>query len=187
MTEVLAAPEAGRWLATPVREGTPVVVSGVAGGVGATTVTRLLEALLLEAGRAGDLEVRDVGRDGPATGAADAPGTVVVLVCGATRAGVAAAAEVLAALAMRTGDGTVPARSVVAAVPVAGRGGAPTDLLAAVRSRQPGAELVVLPRSRALAAGGRLPTAAEDPAVDGRGVALLAAVVRAARWVSVRG
>lgn len=187
MTGVLAAPEALRWLRTPVREGTPVVVAGVAGGVGASTVARLLGALVDEAGRAGDLEVRDVGSEAPATGAADEPGAVVVVVCGATRAGATAAADALAVLASRTGEGSVLARAVVAAVPVTGRGAAPADLLAILRSRQPGAELVVLPRSRALAAAGRLPTAAEDPAVHGRGVALLAAVVRAARWVSVRG
>ncbi|WP_225752723.1 hypothetical protein [Actinotalea sp. Marseille-Q4924] len=186
MTAVLAAPEAARWLRTPVREGTGVAVVGVAGGVGVTTVTALLAVVLREWERDGDLVVRDVGRDGIPAGAADGPDVVVVVVCGATRAGIAAADDALGDLVTRTGDAHAAGRAVVVAVPVAGRGTAPADLLAGLRAVRPGTALVVLPRSRALAAGGRLPTSAEDPAVHGRAAALAAEVVRAARWVSIR-
>ncbi|NMR21610.1 hypothetical protein [Cellulomonas fimi] len=54
----LLAPEAVRWLTTPVRPGTRVVVAGVAGGVGTTTVVALLWTAL-DAARPGGVGAVD--------------------------------------------------------------------------------------------------------------------------------
>lgn len=211
-------PEAARWLATPLPPGMRVVVAGVAGGVGTTTVAAALwwaldtyrdggaaavdhgggslaARLPHEPGGTGgrsrepDLTVHDLGAHALTSQAIvlDDPGQVVVVVCGAHDAGLAAAHRALISLATRSGAcGAAPQRVVVVPVAVAG----PTLPGAVLRARAAdlGLQAVVVPvgRSRALAAGGRLP-ADLVPGVRRAAVVLAVEVVRCARWVGAVG
>ena len=182
--------EADRWLGAPLLP-VRVVVHGVAGGVGTSTVTGLLRAVL---------EIRAAGPDRPVA-AADGPLTVEdrgsatllpgagdravvpVVVCPATVAGLAAAARLLGVRA-DAGPDSAPAshRAVVAAVPVTGPGLDGRALLDTARGAGITDEVVALPRSRALAAASGPAATAVDPLLAGRLAALGAAVVRCARW-----
>ena len=196
--------EADRWLGAPLLP-LQVVVHGVAGGVGTSTVAGLLRAVLA---------VRATGRDGPAGGegvrltvedrgsATLLPGAgdravVPVVACPATVAGLTAAADLLggppdvapsprrapeAPTAREAAAGTAAHRAVVVAVPVSGPGLDGRALLEAVRGAGVADGVVALPRSRALAAGAGPAAIAVDPLLAGRLAAVGAAVVRCARW-----
>lgn len=187
-----AATEAARWLGAPLRPAR-VVVHGVAGGVGATTVAELLRSVLRSplsdvGGAAGDPDGRptvdDAGDEALLPGAGDLA-VVPVVVCPATAAGFVAAARLLG---VRADTSPVPTtgpasrRAVVVAVPVSGRGLDGRAALAAARGAGVTDEVVALPWSRALAAGAGPAAAAVDPVLAGRVAALGAAVVRCARW-----
>lgn len=217
LTRAVLAPETERWLTTPVRPGTPVVVAGVAGGVGTTTVAALLWTALHAArpGRVGmldrsggsfatlvgegagavadgsaDLVVQDLGPHAltPGAEALDPAGRVVVVVCGAHRDGLRSAAEALRGLAARTGQDATR-RTVVVPVAAVGRTRGSVPLLAQAREAGLGGAVVPLRRDRTLAARGVLP-AADD--VRGllphrEATALAAEVMRCARWVAAVG
>lgn len=177
MTPVTLPPEAASWFGTPVPSGA-VVVGGVAGGVGTTTVARLLAAGL-ERWRTGPgtLTVLDAGRE-PWLGPLPAmPVVAHVVVCGADAAGLRAAADGLTALG---------AGGVVVPVPVTGPGTPPGRLRRQAAEHAPWAAVVPLPRGRALAAGGPAPTGAgaadvlRDAGLARRVAALVAEVLRAA-------
>lgn len=173
---VRVLPEVARRLDEPVPAGLRVTVGGVAGGVGTTTVTALLRAAAAWRTGPGRLEVVDGGREPWLTGP---PGDVVVVVCAATPASLN---DALAAARAVTGPAGL-GRVVVAPVAVRGRGPGDAALLRAAADR-PGCAVVPVPQDRALAAGagtwgpGGL---AAVPAVAPRAVALLAAVLDAAR------
>ena len=209
------SPEAARWLAIPLQRGVRVVVAGVAGGVGTTTVAAalwwaldqyrdggaavdrgdgsLVARLPHEPGdRAGqhsreaDLTVHDLGACALTVlaGVLDDPDQVVVVVCGAHDAGLVAARQALVSPTTRRETcGTGRRRTVVVPVAVAG----PSRPGAALRARalDLGLECVIVPlgRSRALAAGGRLPVDLA-PGVQRAAVVLAVEVVRCARWVA---
>lgn len=185
MTPVTLPPEAASWFGTPVPSGA-VVVGGVAGGVGTTTVARLLAAGL-ERWRTGPgtLTVLDAGRE-PWLGPLPAmPVVAHVVVCGADVAGLRAAADGLSALRAAPGAG-VPG-AVVVPVPVTGPGTPPGRLRRAAGEVGLTTAVVPLLRSRALAAGGPI-AGARGPAdaLGGAGLgprvaALVVEVLRAAR------
>lgn len=184
MTPVTLPPEAATWFAAPVPSGA-VLVGGVAGGVGTTTVARLLAAGL-ERWRTGPgtLTVLDGGRE-PWLGPPPAlPVVAQVVVCGAGVDGLRAAAEGLVALGAATGTGVQ--RAVIVPVPVAGPGTPPGRLRRLAAEFGLTAAAVPLPRSRALAACGPS-AAARGPAdplrsagLGPRVAALVVEVVRAA-------
>ena len=195
MTLDLLAPEARRWLTGPVPDGTRVVVAGVAGGVGTTTVAALIWRLLgdrcgLRDHSGGSLSARTGATvsDGPVvvhdlgphalageSAALEDPGAVVVLVCASTASGLAAAVRAFDALEPRSPG--LHDRALIVTVPVSGPG------LGAVELRGP-VPVLGLPRSRALAAGGVLPPADRDVRATRAAGVIGAEVVRRARWVS---
>ena len=207
------SPEAARWLATPLQPGMRVMVAGVAGGVGTTTVAAALWwALDTHRGGAAvdggdrslaarlprepgdgtgvprvepDLMVRDLGAHALSTRASvlDGAGQVVVVVCGAHDAGLVAARDALVWLATRRAGGSSRRRAVVVPVSVAGR--ARPGAVLRSRALDLGLDSVIVPvgRSRALAAGGRLPVELA-PGVQRAAVVLAVEVVRCARWVA---
>ena len=211
----LLAPEARRWLTGPIPAGTRVVVAGVAGGVGTTTVAALLartlgatitdhsggslaaragvaedggslaaragvaEAAGSLAGRvgvaeAGDVVVHDLGpHAGASSGSAlEDPDVVVVIVCASHARGLAAARDAVAALSPRTV--ALEQRTILVPVAVSG-------------SRHPAKapDAIRIPRSRALAAGGPLPTPERDLRITRAAGVLAAEVVRRARWIAL--
>jgi len=198
----LLAPEARRWLTGPIPAGTRVVVAGVAGGVGTTTVAALLARTLgatitdhsggslaaragvVEAGgslagragvaQAGDSVVHDLGPHAGATSgsALENPDVVVVIVCASHARGLAAARDAVAALMPRTVD--LEQRTILVPVAVSG-------------SRHPvkAPDVIRIPRSRALAAGGPLPNPERDPRITRAAGVLAAEVVRRARWIAL--
>ncbi|WP_456845863.1 hypothetical protein [Cellulomonas sp. P5_C6] len=197
MTLDLLAPEAHRWLTGPVPDGTRVVVAGVAGGVGTTTVAALVWRALDAAapGRCGLLDhsggtlharaassrtggqvvVHDLGphalaADSPAL---EDPSAVVVVVCASHSAGLAAATRALEALAPRSPG--LDRRALVVPVAVSGPG---------LAAREHPANVLALPRSRALAAGGVLPAPDRDARATRAAGVVAAEVVRRARWVA---
>jgi len=190
----LLTPAAAAWLATPLREATRVVVVGVAGGVGTTTVAELLRwafatyrdgpaatgrggaaaASLGGAGhpRAAELTVHDLGPNAATLHSgisSDDGARVLVVVCGAHRHGLAAAREAA---------GERPA--VVVPVAVAGRAEPGPRLVAHAAGFAWDAAVVPLGRSRALAAGGALPTPALAPGPYRSGIAIAVEVIRRA-------
>lgn len=194
------APEVARWLAVPVVAGARVVVAGVAGGVGTTTVAVLLHralggALLDHAG--GQVQARAGGGGrvvdpafvvhdaGPHALTQDvdllAEAAAAVVVCGGHVHGLARAGAALAAL--RAAHPDAHRRAVV--VPVGGRAGA-RSLTAAARGVPALADVAVAPvrRWHELTGPGPVPAGSRADA-DAR--ALAAHVVRAARWASVVG
>jgi len=201
MTLDLLAPEAHRWLTGPVPDGTRVVVAGVAGGVGTTTVAALVQQMLdgrctlldhsggtLHAragtsgstGARGGVVVHDLGPHALAgeSAALEDPGAVVVLVCASHAAGLAAAVQAYDALDPRSPG--LHGRALIVPVSVSGPGlgakalGGPVPVLG-------------LPRSRALAAGGVLPPPDRDLRATRAAGVIAAEVVRRARWVATVG
>ncbi len=164
-------PEAASWFGAQVPSGA-VVVGGVAGGVGTTTVARLLAAGL-ERWRtgAGTLTVLDAGREPWLAPLPALPVVAHVVVCRADVDGLRAAAAGLAALGLADGGvvapGGVAPGAVVVPVPAAGAGTPPGRLRRLAGEVGLAAAVVPLPRSRALAAGGPDvgPAAVGGPAV----------------------
>ncbi|WP_421742483.1 hypothetical protein [Cellulomonas sp.] len=194
----LLAPEAHRWLTGPVPDGTRVVVAGVAGGVGTTTVAalvgRMLDgrcALLDHSGgrlhaRAGSTSsrgpvvVHDLGPHALAgeSPALEDPGAVIVLVCASHTAGLAAAVRAFETLEPRSPG--LHGRALIVPVAVSGPGLGARELTGPV-------PVLGLPRSRALAAGGVLPPLDRDLRATRAAGVIGAEVVRRARWVATVG
>lgn len=173
--------EAARWLGAPLRP-VRVVVHGVAGGVGTTTVATLLRAALARCPGTTDARptVDDAAHEALLPGAGDLA-VVPVVVCPATTHGLTAAARLLGARG-EAAPGPSSQRAVVVAVPVTGRGLDGRAALEAARSVGLVDELVILPWSRALAARAGAAALAGDRLLAGRVDAVAAAVVRCARW-----
>ncbi len=200
MSGDLLAPEAHRWLTGPLPDGTRVVVAGVAGGVGTTTVAALLRQVLgarcgLRDHSGGTLHARagaapasddgvvvvvvvhDLGPHALArdSAALEDPGAVVVLVCPSHRAGLASAVRALESLEPRSPG--LRERAMIVPVAVSGPGLPVRELTADV-------PVLALPRSRALAAGGALPPAERDLRATRAAAVVAAEVVRRARRVA---
>ena len=158
-----------------------IVVAGLSGGVGTTTVAALLfasfgtaEAPQLMDHSGGELGLRLTGGDdvlavasglalhdlGPhartrGVDALEDPGYLLVAVAGATAGGIAAAAELLAAVKERYGQDGV-SRCIVVPMGAFGRRRitTPVDELLRAYGRR---SVIVLPRDAALSGGGRIP------------------------------
>lgn len=174
------APEAERWMSLRVPD-TEVLVTGVSGGVGASTVATLLRSSL-RLWRTGDGEVTvtDVGIE-PWLGGAqlDDPGQVVVVVCPAHERGLVAAAEAVRRIAERTADDEVHRRVVIAVVASSGPGCGSRRALS-VAARVTNAQVVVIGQCKEIAPG-NFTTDVARLDVAGPLTALTAAVVCAAR------
>lgn len=173
-------PEAERWLRLPVPD-TEVTVTGVAGGVGTTTVATLLRSSLrLWRTGDGELTVTDVGIE-PWLGGTelDDPGTVVVVVCPAHERGLVAAAEAVRRIAERSADDEVHRRVVVAVVASSGPG-CGTRRALSVAAGLTNVPVVVIGQCKEIAPG-NFTTDVARLDVAGPLTALAAAVVRAAR------
>lgn len=185
---VVVAPEAARWLGVEVPASATVVVGGVTGGVGTSTVARLLADVLV--GLRGALvspQVVDAGTVARAWAVGDepVPAGVVLVVCGAHPEAVAAGCAVVRDLRARP---DAAARTVLL-VPVATAGttAAPSALLAAAADLGVPTGVLPVPRSRALAAGGTLAELERRrvSALWDVGVALAVEVLRASRLHAV--
>ena len=174
------SPEAERWLSMAVPD-TAVTVTGVAGGVGTSTVTALLRsALRMWRTGDGELTVTDVGTDPWLDGAQlDDPHQVVVVVCPAHERGLGAAADAVRQIGARSADPDSARRVVVAVVATSGPGCGARRALT-VAAGQVDAPVIVIPQCTAIAPGDVTSDVARLD-VAGPVSALAAAVVQAAR------